>query len=273
MASFWRFLLSELRLMLGRRRNQVGLLALAVVPVLMAIAVHLADDGPSEGGGPTFIGQITQNGLFVAFAALGVELTLFLPTAVALVAGDAIAGEAHGGTLRYLLTVPAGRTRLLAVKYVGLVLGALLATLVVAVTGVVVGVAFFGAGSLTTFSGSQIGLGEGLWRLLLCVLYVTSGLAALAAVGLFVSTLTEQPIAATVGIIVLVTTMWIVDTIPQLSVVHPWLLVDRWPAFADVMRDPPVWDTLLPGLLVNGVYALVALLLAWARFGGKDITS
>ena len=69
-------------------------------------------DGDAAGG-PDFISGITGNGLFVAFAALTVELPLFLPLAVATIAGDSVAGEANIGTLRYLLTIPAGRTRLL----------------------------------------------------------------------------------------------------------------------------------------------------------------
>ena len=68
---------------------------------------------------PDFIGQATNNGLFVGLAALTVELPLFLPLAVAVIAGDAVAGEANVGTLRYLLARPVQRTRLLAVKYAG----------------------------------------------------------------------------------------------------------------------------------------------------------
>ena len=48
------------------------------------------------------------------------ELPLFLPLAVAVIAGDTIAGEANVGTLRYLLATPVQRSRLLAVKYVAL---------------------------------------------------------------------------------------------------------------------------------------------------------
>jgi len=79
---------------------------LAAVPVLLAIAVK-ASGTRSGGEGPDFFAAITDNGLFVALAALGVELGLFLPIAVAAISADAIAGEAHQGTLRYLLTVPA----------------------------------------------------------------------------------------------------------------------------------------------------------------------
>ena len=100
-----RFLRSELRLIFRRRRNLAGLLVLAAVPVLIAVAVKVSVAGRGDGG-PDFFGSITENGLFVALAALTIELGLFLPLAVAAISGDAVAGEANLGTLRYLLTVP-----------------------------------------------------------------------------------------------------------------------------------------------------------------------
>src|SRR5512146_1668854 len=106
-----RFLRSELRLIFGRRRNLAGLLVLASVPVLISVAVKLSSPGRG-GGGPDFFGSITENGLFVALAALTLELGLFLPLAVAAISGDSVAGEANIGTLRYLLTVPVQRARL-----------------------------------------------------------------------------------------------------------------------------------------------------------------
>ncbi|NHN57146.1 ABC transporter permease subunit [Calidifontibacter sp. DB0510] len=259
--------------MMSRRRNQMGLLVLAGVPVLLAVATKLSGGGGEHGGGADFISQVTQNGLFVPLASLTLELTLFLPMALAMVSGDAIAGEAHQGTLRYLLTVPVSRVRLLAVKYLALVFGAFVAVTVVLAAGLIAGTLLFGARPMITLSGTTIGVGAGLWRLAIAGLYVVAGLCALAAIGLFVSTLTEQPIAVTVAVMVVTSAMWIADQIPQLSFLHGWLLVDRWPAFADLIRQPPVWDSIVQGLLVDGAYAVVFLLLAWARFAGKDITS
>src|SRR6478735_8048454 len=94
-----RFLRSELRLIFRRRRNLAGLFVLAAVPVLIAIAVKVSSPG-NERGGPDFFSSITENGLFVALAALTIELGLFLPLAVAAISGDSIAGEANIGTLR-----------------------------------------------------------------------------------------------------------------------------------------------------------------------------
>jgi ABC-2 type transport system permease protein len=268
----WRLLRSEMRLILGRRRNRAGILVLAALPVLLAIALRASD--PSEGeGGPDLISAATSNGVFVALTALTAEMALFLPLAVAVLAGDTIAGEANLGTLRYLLTVPVGRARLLVVKYVSLVVGALIGAVVVAATGIIVGGALLGLGPTTLLSGNQISLAEALGRVALAVLYVTAGLAGLAAIGLFISTLTEQPIAAMVTVTIISSAMWIMDGIPQLHWLAPWLLVHRWSAFVDLFRDPIFWDVMRTGLLVDLGYIVVFLALAWARFANKDVTS
>lgn len=268
-----RLLRSEARLIAGRRRNQAGILVLAAVPVIIAFAVRASGSPEGGDGGSGFFAQITSNGTFVALAAMGVEAGLFLPLAVATLSGDTIAGEANLGTLRYLLTVPVERGRLLAVKYASLVLGALFGVLVVAVTGVIIGGALFGLGPMTLLSGTQVGLAGALARLAVAVLHVGAGLAALAAVGLFVSTLTEQPIGATIAVTIISTAMWILDGISQLAWLHPWLLVHHWLAFADAFRDPIFWDEMRRGLVVDAGYMVVFLTLAWVRFQRRDVTS
>ena len=266
-----RLLRSEARLIAGRRRNQAGVLVLASVPILVAVALKFSEPGP--GRGPDFMSSATSNGVFVALTALSIELALFLPLAVAALSGDTIAGEANIGTLRYLLTVPVDRTRLLLVKYVSLVLGAAFGVIVVAGTGLVVGGALFGLGPTTLLSGSQIDLPDALARLALAVLYLSVGMAGLAAIGLFISTLTEQPIGAMIAVTVVSTAMWILDSIPQLAWLQPWLLVHYWPSFADAFRDPIFYEQMRQGLLVDLGYVVVFLCLAWARFTQKDVTS
>ena len=268
-----RFLRSELSIIFGRRRNVALLGVLAAIPVLLAVAIKLSSDGDQGGGGPGFFEAITSNGLFVAFAALAAELPLFLPLAVAAASGDAIAGEANQGTLRYLLTIPAGRTRLLLTKYVAVVLFGLVATALVAVAGVVAGLALFGGGDVILLSGTTTSLLDGVGRLALSVLYLAACLAALGAIGMFVSTLTEQPIAAIVATIGVNVLMFILDQIPQIAWLHPFLLVDHWTAFGDLLRDPMSTDAIGQGLLVALAYAAVFMTAAWARFASKDITS
>ncbi|TML30557.1 MAG: ABC transporter permease [Actinobacteria bacterium] len=266
-----RFFRSELLLIFGRRRNWVGMAVLATVPILIIVAVKLSP--PSGDGGPDFINQITQNGIFAALTALTLEMPLFLPVAVAAISADSVAGEANLGTLRYLLAVPVDRTRLLVVKLGAITVFAFAATMVVAGVGALLGLAVFGAGPMVSLSGSQLPFWDGVLRLVLVCLYLTVCLTALGAIGMFVSTLTEQPIGAAVAILVLAVGSQIMDAIPQLSAIHTYLPTHYWLAFGDLLRDPIALDRTVPGLLSALAYVAIFGTAAWARFGGRDVTS
>jgi ABC-2 type transport system permease protein len=268
-----RLLRSELRLVFLRRRNLAILVVLAGAPVLVGLAIKIGSHGDGGGGGPAFIGQITRNGLFLALTSLVVALPLFLPLAVSVVSGESIAGEASTGTLRSLLVVPVNRSRLLAVKYAGIVAYALAAAAVVSGTGILVGLVLFPSGPVTLLSGTVIPLGDALVRVLLVTLYVAAMLAGVSAIGLFVSTLTEVPLAAMATTAILVVVAEILDAIPQIAGIHPWLFTHWWLAFGDLVRDPVAYDQMTRGLLVTAAYVLVFGSLAWARLTTRDVTS
>lgn len=273
----WTFglLRSELLTTFRRWRTLALLAVLAAVPVLVGVAVRIeTGDGASAGGGggPAFVSQITNNGLFLVFTALAATLPFFLPMAIGVVAGDAVAGEANAGTLRYLLVAPAGRTRLLLTKYVAVLAFCLVATLVVAVSALTVGALLFPLGELTTISGTRISFAEGLGRALLIALVVAASLIGVAALGLFVSTLTNSGIAAMATTVGLLITVQILDQIPQLAAVQPYFFSHYWLSFADLMREPIYWEDLMRNLGLQALYAAVFGSAAWARFTAKDIT-
>jgi ABC-2 type transport system permease protein len=265
-----RFFRSELMLIFGRRRNWFGLAVLAGVPILIAVVLRI--NNPTGRGGGDFFAFITDSGVFVALAALTLELPLFLPLAVAAISADAVAGEANLGTLRYLLAVPVHRTRLLLVKYAAVMVFAAAATVLVAVVGAAIGVALFGAGSFVTLSGTTLPLVAGLGRIALVCGYVVACLCALGAVGLFVSTLTEQPVAATIATTALAVVSQILDALPQLDRIHPYLLTDHWMAYVDLLRDPMATDGVRAGLVSALAYVLIFGSAAWARLGSRDVT-
>lgn len=267
-----------------RRWRTLALLGvLAAVPILIGIAIKIeTGDGSSGvgggpggggGGGPAFISQITNNGLFLVFTALAATLPFFLPMAIGVIAGDAIAGEASAGTLRYLLVAPAGRTRLLLTKYATTLTFCLVATLVVALSALTVGALLFPLGDLMTISGTSISFTEGLGRALLIALVVAASLIGVAALGLFISTLTSSGIAAMATTVGLLITVQILDQIPQLHALQPYFFSHYWLSFADLMREPVYWDDLVKNLGIQAVYAAVFGSAAWARFTTKDITA
>jgi ABC-2 type transport system permease protein len=271
-----RFFSGELRLVLFRRRNLLLLAVTAVFPLVIGIALRLAAPRPEGGGGPPaagFFDQLAGNGVFLTFIALSTLLVLVLPVVVAVVAGDSVAGEAGYGTLRYLLAVPAGRTRLLAVKYGVIVTFGLCATFIISAVALVAGVVLFPVGPVTLLSGTTVSLADGLLRLLFVTLYVAAAMAALGAIGLAISTLTEHAIGAIAAIMILVVTSEVVDNVPQLAAVGPYLPTHWWLSFDSLLRVPVDTATLLHGLLSFAVYALLAGSFAWARFTSSDVTS
>ena len=265
-------LASELGVLFRRRRTWAMLCALAAIPVLIAVAVRLSSAVP-PGRGPAFLDRITQNGLFVGVTAMLVSVPLFLPLTVGVVAGDTIAGEAGQGTLRYLLVAPAGRIRLLLVKYAGAAAFVLVAPLVVALAGAGIGAALFPVGPVTLLSGGRIGAGEALVRLLLIAGYLTVSLLGLSAIGLFISTLTDVPVGAMAATVVLSVVSQVLDNLPQLEWLHPWLFSHYWLDFADLLRQPVSWDSFTSNALLQGGYLAVFGALAYGKFITKDVLS
>ena len=278
--SWLRFLGSELRLIFGRRRNQALLGVLAALPILIGVALRLqaSSGGGGAGGGgggqgPAFFSQVTDNGVFLALAAITVLLILVLPLAVAVVAGDSIAGEAGLGTLRYLLAVPVGRTRLLFIKYTALVIFGLAACLLVTVVSLATGAALFPVGPVTLLSGTTVPLADGLLRLLLVTLYVAAAMAAVGAIGLAISTLTEHAIAAMAAILVVVVGSEVADSVSQFAVIHPFLPTHFWLSFDALLRSPVDWTSAGHGLVSFAAYVIIFGSIAWARFTTADVTS
>lgn len=263
---------NELATQFGRWRTWAMLGALALIPILIGVAIRLVG-GSNPGRGPAFLDQITNNGLFVGLAAMTVAIPLFLPLTVSVAAGDAIAGEASHGTLRYLLIAPAGRVRLLIVKYVSAAAFCVAGTLTVVVVGTLVGWILFPVGPVSLLTGAQVSVGEGLLRLLAIAAYVSVSLLGLAAIGLFFSTLTSVPVGAMAATAILAVAAQIVGAIPQLDALHPWLFTDRWLDFADLLRSPIVWDSFVGNALLQGAYIAVFGAAAIARFVTKDVLS
>ena len=276
-AAHWlRLLRSELALVFARKRNLALLAVLAAVPVLLGTVLKASPLQPGNGGGnggPAFLNQVTGNGVFLAFLALVVESTLALPLAVAVVSGDAIAGEANRGTLRYLLTVPAGRTRLLGIKFTAIVAFCLAACLLVSAVAVALGAILFPVGPVTLLSGTAVSLGAGLLRLMFVVFYLAAAMAALGAIGLAISAFTEHPVGAIAAILVITVASEVADNVSQLGAVHPYLPTHWWLSFDALLRVPVAWPELGHGLLSFGVYVVIFGSIAWAKFTTADITS
>jgi ABC-2 type transport system permease protein len=272
----------ELQLMVRRRRVWLCWLLLCGLPALVAVLLAVTDIVPPPGRGGNFLSAVVANGQLFPAAALALVLPVFLPITVAVVAGDTVAGEAAAGTLRYLLVRPVGRLRLLLAKLVSVTAFVLLAVLLVAVTGYLVGVGLFGfgpdasiggAGGITSLSGAVLTPAQLVGRTLGAIGYVALCMLALGAVGLFFSTLTDSSLAAALGVLAVVVTSAVLLPLDAAAALHPYLPTTHWLAWVDLYRVPVLWTDIRDGVTVQLGWIGVAVGAAWANFSTKDITS
>jgi ABC-2 type transport system permease protein len=266
-APLGRLLAAETRWVLRRPRTLVLLGVFALIPVLIAIGVSVADRG-----GRGLIGAVAGNGLVLPVVAITVSLALLLPLAVAMAAADAIAGEAASGTLRGLLLAPVGRLRLVVMKAFGVLVVATAAVLALAVVGVLAGLLVVGGadGQLVTLSGTTLGLGPALGRVALVAVWTIGQLAAVGAVALAISAFTEHPLVVLAAVLGGLIVFGVLGAIPALGWLQPYLLTSGWSAGADALRDPLPLDALAESTWRALCYLVVGAGVTVARMLRRD---
>lgn len=264
----------ELRRQLRRRRTVLGLAGVMAVPVIIAVALVLNDaDGGDGGGDPTGLFRFaTASGLNFALVSIASMSGFLLPSVVALFTGDTVSSEANWGSLRYLLTRPVGRGTLLGRK---LAVGALLSVVALAlipVTGAVAGTVAFGWESVSTPFGT-LPTGAAVGRMAVATVYIGWSIAWVGALAFMLSTLTDAPVGAVAGTIVIVIVVQILDAITALGVLRTWLPVHEANAWIGLLAQPARTGDMGRGVLLQIPYVAGFLGVAWWRFARKDITS
>jgi ABC-2 type transport system permease protein len=267
---------SELRIVYLRPRNLAMFAVLAAAPIFLGIVLKI-NTPPPGAGGPSgageFIGQVAENGVFLSLLSVFVLMTLVLPLSIAVVSGDSVAGEAGLGTLRTLLTVPAGRVRLLVTKFAMIVVFCFTACALVAIIGLAMGALLFPIGPVTLLSGESVPLIDGLARLAMIVVYVAIGLTALGSLGMALSTFTQHAIAVMAAILVIVVASEILDAISQVASMHPFLPTHFWLTFDALLRTPITWSDIWHGLASFVIYTVIFGAIALTRIRRANVTA
>jgi ABC-2 type transport system permease protein len=277
----------ELVKLARRPRNWASIALLCGLPIMVAIFVAVTHLAPPPGQGPALLSAVLSDGQLFPAAALAIVLPIFLPVAVAVIAGDAIAGEANSGMLRYLLARPVGRTKLLVAKLIALVVYVLFAVLFVAVTSYVTGRILFGSKPAavtssgittsnvvaTSLSGTALTPTDILLRTAGTVAFVTVSMLGVGAIALFLSTLSDSSLGAALGALAALITSGVLVALNSASAVSPYLPTRYWLSWVDFFRQPILWRDIDRGFAIQGVYVLVFLAAAWANFASKDVTS
>jgi ABC-2 type transport system permease protein len=276
----------ELVKLFRRPRTYITTGLLCGLPFVVAVFLATTRIPPPPGQGGAFLNAVLDNGALYPAAAMALVMPVFLPVSVAVLAGDAVAGEASTGTLRYLLVRPVGRTRLLVAKLVALVVFVLFAIGAVVLTSYLTGIALFGTqppdagpgqvavpADITSLSGSTITPAGLALRLVGTVAYIVVSMLGVAAIALFLSTVTDSALGAAMGALALLITSQVLVTLDAAAAVRPYLPTRYWLAWIDFFRDPVLWRDIERGAGLQLAYLVVLLGAAWANFMTRDVTS
>ena len=292
----------ELFKLVRRPRTWLTIAMICALPLLVAIFIAVTHIAPAPGSGSAFLSAVLDEGQLYPAAALALVLPVFLPVSVAVMAGESIAGEASGGTLRYLLARPVGRTRLLVAKLVSVITFTLITVIAVTVTAYATGVLILGpsraaavgfapgtsgaigtgaggsptaglqsGASITSLSGAPLTFLDLIERVLGAMAFITVSMLGVAAIALFLSTFTDSALGAALGALAALVASEVLVTLGAASAVQPYLPTRYWLAWIDFFRQPIFWPDIQRGFAIQAVYVVVFLAAAWANFATKDV--
>jgi ABC-2 type transport system permease protein len=269
-----RLVRTEFAKQLRRPRTWVALGFVVAVPIIITVALKLNPPDFSRGSEDRFFFLATQTGLAVPVAALQMMSAFFLVVVIGMFAGDAVASEAGWGNLRYLLVRPVGRGRLLAVKLFVAAVFALVSTALVALSGLIVGVAAFGWGPIEIpFFGLSQSPGDILVHLALAVFLITWGLAAVVTFGFMLSTMTDNPAGASFAAVGLYIVTLILNEIRSLGAIRYGLPVRYYDAWTELFVHDRFTGDMWRNIFIQIPYVIVFCTTAWWWFHRKDIKS
>lgn len=269
-----RLIKTELTKQVLRPRTWVALGFVMIVPIIIAIALKVNPPDLSGGDGPRYFYLATQSGLFLPVAALRLMSGFFLVVVICMFAGDGVASEAGWGNLRYLLMRPVTRGRLLTAKLVVAAVFAIVATALVALSGLVAGVLAFGWHPISIpFLGLSQSPGDILVHLGLATLLITWGLAGIIAFAFMLSTMTDSGAGAIFGAVGLYIVTLILNEITSLGSIRYGLPVRYYDAWSDLFTKNHFTDDMWRSILLQIPYVVVFLAIAWWWFHRKDIKS
>ncbi|GAA1598397.1 ABC transporter permease [Actinoplanes couchii] len=271
---------AEVRRQASRRRTQLALGFMALLPVIVLLAFEFGggrrDDDNDGGGGGAFSSMAdlaTSGGLNFALFGLAVSASFLLVVVVALFFGDTVASEASWGSLRYLLAVPVPRARLLGVKLIVAAGYSVLALLTLVGTGLLIGTLRYGWSPLGSTIAAEIPAGEGVLRLLGITAYLGTTLLVVAGLAFLLSVLTDAALGAVGGAVLLFIMSSILDQIDALGDIRSALPTHYADAWMGLLSTPVQTEDMAKGAISAVIYATIFWGAAFYRFTRKDVTS
>ncbi len=262
----------ELARQLRRRRTQLMLGLLVLLPFVLVISFEIGSANPNNRSGG-FIDLATASAPNFTVTALFVSCSFLLPMIVAIFFGDTIASEASWSSLKYLLAMPIPRYRLIRQKAITSGLLSFVALVVLPAVSLLVGVIWYGAGEAVSPTGDAVSFSDGVLAILGSTIYIAVNLLWVAALALFLSASTDAPLGAVGGTVLVAIVSQILDQITALEDLRNYLPTHYAFAWSDLISRDIDWSQMTRGAFSAVCYAAVFGVLAVRKFTRKDITS
>jgi ABC-2 type transport system permease protein len=264
----------ELRKLAAQKRTWAGLAAAVIVQLVFLISILISKVTPNDGPYADPMGHgLRHSGLALTPVVLK-EMAYFGPTIIAaLVAGDIVANEDGGGTLKTILVRSVRRGEILAAKTLALFTYVVIALLVFAVTGIVAGTIAWGFHPLANISGTTISAPHALGLTFAAIAVYAVPTIAIASFGLFLSVATRQSVTAVVGTIFYGLALTGLAALPAIKGARPYILVTQLHAWHGPFETPTNWGSIGHASWVSILYAAPPLIAAWLVFRNRDVAS
>ncbi|MEJ7912593.1 MAG: ABC transporter permease subunit [Chitinophagaceae bacterium] len=278
----WQLTRIELYKIFKKPRTYIAFGAIAAIVVLIQMAMYA--DGETylqfamQALQETFqISGTILNGYFICFIVLQ-TLLIHVPLLIALVAGDAIAGEANMGTLRLLLTKPVSRTALLLSKFFAASVYTLLLLSFMAVLSLFVSILVFGTGDLIILKSEMVVILNStdiMWRYFAAFGFAALSMITVCSLAFFLSSFAENsigPIISTMSVIIVFTILTTMD-IPFFNALKPYLFTNHMLNWKGFFERPVDSGEVLKSALVLLFHIVLFVSTTIFLFRKKDILS
>lgn len=262
----------ELRRQIRRRRTQLALGFLAILPFLLLIAFKIGNGSSNRNSGQ-LVDLATSSGTNFTVFALFASAGFLLIVVIALFFGDTVASEASWSSLKYLLAIPIPRGRLLRQKAIVSGLLSLAGLIILPGISLIVGLIFYGSGDMVSPTGEALPFGLAIGRIGLGVLYMVLQLLWVAGLALLLSVSTNAPLGAVGGAVLASILSEILDSITALGGLREYLPTHYAFAWSDLLSTDIDWGNMVRGVLSALIYGVIFFAFAARRFSRKDITS
>jgi ABC-2 type transport system permease protein len=262
----------ELRRQIRRRRTQISLGFMAILPFLLLIAFKVGNGSSNRSSGQ-LVDLATGSGTNFTVFALFASASFLLVVVIALFFGDTVASESSWSSLKYLLAIPVPRGRLLRQKAIVSGLLSVAGLIILPGISLLVGVIAYGTGDMVSPTGEALPFGLAVGRIALAVLYLALNLLWVAGLALLLSVSTNAPLGAVGGAVLAAILSEILDSITALGGLREYLPTHYAFSWADLLSTNIDWGDMVRGVLSALIYGVIFFALAARRFARKDITS